>query len=44
VTPLGFIAFLGSAVWLLVLSIVLTLRARATPPAPPMRPPATGVA
>ena len=32
-TPAGFIAFLGAAVWLLIASVMLTLRARAAPPA-----------
>lgn len=30
VTPIGFVAFLGAGVWILIVSIVLTLRARAT--------------
>ena len=35
VTPLGFIAFLGAGVWILVISVMLALRARRTdaPPA-----------
>ena len=38
-TPLGFAAFLGGAVWILVVSIMLTLRARAGVP-PAAAPPA----
>lgn len=29
ITPVGFVAFCGAAVWLLILSVVLTLKARA---------------
>jgi hypothetical protein len=32
VTPIGFAAFLGAGVLVIVLSVVLTMRARATPP------------
>lgn len=32
-TPIGFVAFLGSAVWVLVVSVVLTMRARSATPA-----------
>jgi hypothetical protein len=43
VTPIGFVAFLGAGVWILVASIMLSLRARAgaTPasPPPPVAPP-----
>jgi hypothetical protein len=38
-TPIGFVAFLGSAVWILLASIVLTMRARSAQSQPP--PPAT---
>jgi hypothetical protein len=43
-TPAGFIGFLGGALWILVVSVMLTLRARPatpaapTPPAPPTTP------
>jgi uncharacterized protein DUF4386 len=38
-TPIGFVAFLGGALWILVLSVLLTLRARAlTQPPPPSAP------
>jgi len=43
-TPLGFIAFIGSAIWILIASIMLTMRARSTPPTatpPAATPPAT---
>jgi hypothetical protein len=33
VTPAGFIAFLGAALWILAVSVMLTLRARTTPAA-----------
>jgi hypothetical protein len=35
VTPIGFIAFLATGIWVLVVSVLLTLRARAAPPPPP---------
>jgi hypothetical protein len=35
VTPIGFVAFMGGAVWLLVVSIVLTLRRRSGAVEPP---------
>lgn len=36
ITPVGFVAFLGAAVWVLIVSVMLTMRARAegAPPAP----------
>ena len=34
-TPVGFIGFLGSALWVLIVSVMLTLRARAAPPTTP---------
>jgi hypothetical protein len=36
VTPIGFVSFLGSALWILIASVILTLRARSAPrePAP----------
>jgi hypothetical protein len=33
-TPIGFVAFPGGALWVLIVSIMLTLRARSGPPAP----------
>jgi hypothetical protein len=37
VTPAGFVAFLGAAIWILIISIMLTMRARSgeRPPAQP---------
>lgn len=32
-TPIGFVAFIGSAIWVLVVSVMLTMRARSAPPA-----------
>jgi hypothetical protein len=32
-TPVGFAAFLGGAVWILIISVVLTLRAGRAPSA-----------
>ena len=34
VTPIGFAAFLGSAVWILIVSVMLSMRARAAQPPP----------
>jgi hypothetical protein len=34
VTPIGFAAFLGSAVWILIVSVILSMRARAAQPPP----------
>lgn len=34
-TPIGFAAFLGGALWILVVSVLLTMRARAVAPGPP---------
>jgi hypothetical protein len=31
-TPIGFAAFLGGALWILIVSVVLTMRARTVPP------------
>jgi hypothetical protein len=42
-TPIGFAAFLGGAVWILIVSVLLTLRARAVA-VPPPPPPAPGTA
>ena len=39
-TPIGSVAFLGSAGGILILSIVLTIRARAAQAPPPSPPPA----
>ena len=39
-TPIGFVAFLGGALWVLIVSILLAVRARGTS-APPAAPPAT---
>lgn len=33
-TPAGFFAFLGGAIWILIVSIMLTIQARRGPPAP----------
>jgi hypothetical protein len=33
VTPIGFVAFLGSAIWVLIVSVMLSMRAR-TPQTP----------
>lgn len=35
ITPLGFVAALGAALWVVVVSVLLTLRFRAEAPAPP---------
>ena len=35
VTPIGFVAFLGSAVWVLIVSVMLAMRARAAAAPPP---------
>ena len=44
VTPIGFVAFLGGAVWILVISILLAVRARRGPQsAPPPAAPQPGV-
>lgn len=43
-TPIGFVSFLGAALWILIASIILTLRARSAPPperAARPQPPAT---
>ena len=38
-TPIGFVAFLGGGLWILIVSVLLTLRARAlTQPPPPAAP------
>lgn len=34
-TPLGFVAFIGGAIWILITSIMLTMRARSAPAATP---------
>jgi hypothetical protein len=41
-TPIGFAAFIGTAIWILVVSVMLTLQARSGPsaPAPAAAPPA----
>ena len=38
-TPIGFVAFLGGALWVLVVSVLLAVRARSAS-APPAGPPA----
>ena len=38
-TPIGFVAFLGGALWVLIVSILLSVRARGAS-APPAAPPA----
>ena len=35
VTPVGFVAFMGLAIWILIVSVMLTLRARAAQTPPP---------
>ncbi|MGH2980248.1 MAG: hypothetical protein ACRDLQ_11530 [Solirubrobacterales bacterium] len=40
-TPIGFAGFLGGAVWILIVSVVLTLRARALAQPPPPSGPGT---
>ena len=37
-TPIGFVGFLGAAVWILIVSVMLSLRARAATDAPARRP------
>jgi hypothetical protein len=39
-TPIGFVSFLGGALWILVASVMLTMRASGGPTAPPAPPPA----
>jgi hypothetical protein len=34
-TPIGFVAFIGTALWIAIVSVMLTMRSRATTPAPP---------
>jgi hypothetical protein len=34
VTPIGFAAFLGLGIWILIVSVILSLRARGTSAAP----------
>ncbi len=37
-TPVGFFAFAAGAIWILIVSVMLTLRARPASPAPPVTP------
>ncbi len=37
-TPIGFVGFLGGALWILIASVVLTMRARADTPSSPAAP------
>jgi hypothetical protein len=39
-TPIGFVSFLGGALWILVASVMLTMRASGGPTVPPAPPPA----
>jgi hypothetical protein len=38
ITPIGFAAFIGGAVWIIVISVLMTLRFRSSGPTPPARP------